>query len=147
MDRFKLLRAHCKWLLGVTAFVTFEGAAVAQTAEPTPGSVPTSGALPPDTVPAPPPVAATAAAAPPVTTAPPAPVAAAPEPPAPQPDKPTEPFAFGDFTWLNGTNRQHKALLDSPYFTELSSRRQLHRSLNRPDRQHGRRLDRALAKQ
>ena len=28
-----------------------------------------------------------------------------------------EPFAFGDFTWLNGNSRQHKALLDTPYFT------------------------------
>ena len=28
-----------------------------------------------------------------------------------------EPFAFGDFTWLNGNSRQHKPLLDTPYFT------------------------------
>jgi len=51
---------------------------------------------------------------------PPDPSQAAPAPraaePAPDP-KPAEPFAFGDFTWLNGTSRQHKALLDSPYFT------------------------------
>src|ERR1700730_4701119 len=33
---------------------------------------------------------------------------------APTPD---EPFAWGDFTWLNGNNRQHAALLDSKYFT------------------------------
>jgi opacity protein-like surface antigen len=43
------------------------------------------------------------------------------EPEAPAPsaasDKPAEPFAFGDFTWMNGTNRQHKAILDTPYFT------------------------------
>jgi opacity protein-like surface antigen len=32
-------------------------------------------------------------------------------------EKPSEPFAFADFGWLNGTNRQHKALLDSPVFT------------------------------
>jgi hypothetical protein len=32
-------------------------------------------------------------------------------------EKPAEPFAFGDFTWLNGNNRQTKALLDTPYFT------------------------------
>jgi hypothetical protein len=31
--------------------------------------------------------------------------------------KPAEPFAFGDFTWLNGNNRQSKAVLDTPYFT------------------------------
>ena len=29
----------------------------------------------------------------------------------------TEPFSFGDFTWLNGANRQKSALLDSKYFT------------------------------
>lgn len=29
----------------------------------------------------------------------------------------SEPFAWGDFTWLQGNNRQHKALLDSKYFT------------------------------
>jgi hypothetical protein len=31
--------------------------------------------------------------------------------------KPPDPFAFGDFTWLNGNDRQHTALLDSKYFT------------------------------
>ena len=35
----------------------------------------------------------------------------------PSDQKPSEPFAFGDFTWLNGANRQHKALLDTPVFT------------------------------
>jgi len=29
----------------------------------------------------------------------------------------TEPFAWGDFTWLNGQNRQKSALLDTKYFT------------------------------
>jgi opacity protein-like surface antigen len=29
----------------------------------------------------------------------------------------SEPFAWGDFTWLNGNDRQHEALLDSKYFT------------------------------
>jgi hypothetical protein len=29
----------------------------------------------------------------------------------------SEPFAWGDFTWLNGNNRQKSALLDSKYFT------------------------------
>jgi hypothetical protein len=28
-----------------------------------------------------------------------------------------EPFAWGDFTWLNGNDRRHIALLDSKYFT------------------------------
>ena len=40
--------------------------------------------------------------------------------PAPASTGPAEPFAFGDFTWLNGNNRQHKALLDSQYFSKLS---------------------------
>ncbi|HTA82816.1 MAG TPA: outer membrane beta-barrel protein [Bacteroidia bacterium] len=30
---------------------------------------------------------------------------------------PTEPFAFADFTWLNGNDRRHTDLLDSKYFT------------------------------
>ena len=29
----------------------------------------------------------------------------------------SEPFAFGDFGWLNGNNRQKNTLLDSKYFT------------------------------
>jgi hypothetical protein len=32
-------------------------------------------------------------------------------------DPHSEPFAFGDFTWLNGNDRRHTALLDSKYFT------------------------------
>ncbi len=28
-----------------------------------------------------------------------------------------EPYAWGDFTWLNGNDRRHTALLDSKYFT------------------------------
>ncbi|HXN56433.1 MAG TPA: outer membrane beta-barrel protein, partial [Myxococcales bacterium] len=35
----------------------------------------------------------------------------------PAPEPASEPFAWGDFTWLNGNNRQHSALLDSKYFT------------------------------
>lgn len=31
--------------------------------------------------------------------------------------KPTEPFAWGDFTWLQGNNRQTTSVLDSKYFT------------------------------
>ncbi len=30
---------------------------------------------------------------------------------------PAEPFAWGDFSWLNGGSRQTKRLLDGPYFT------------------------------
>ena len=41
-----------------------------------------------------------------------------PSPPSPpEPAKAAEPFAFGDFTWLNGSNRQTKPILDTPYFT------------------------------
>jgi hypothetical protein len=29
----------------------------------------------------------------------------------------SEPFAFGDFTWMNGNNRQKSSILDSKYFT------------------------------
>jgi opacity protein-like surface antigen len=51
----------------------------------------------------------------------PTPMAAAPAAPAadaqPAEEKPAEPFAFADFTWLNGNNRQKKAILDTPYFT------------------------------
>ncbi len=28
-----------------------------------------------------------------------------------------DPFSFGDFTWINGNDRRHSALLDSKYFT------------------------------
>jgi hypothetical protein len=53
-----------------------------------------------------------------VTVAPaPSSTEAAPAPAAPAEEKASEPFAFADFTWLNGTNRQHKAVLDTPYFT------------------------------
>jgi len=38
-------------------------------------------------------------------------------PPAPGDEGPEEPFAFGDFTWMNGANRQHRAILETPYFT------------------------------
>jgi hypothetical protein len=79
------------------------------------------------TAPAP---AETAAAAPPPAPAPaPQPTAAAPAPPAhvlPEaleaPDATTgvdnfTPFAFGDFTWLNGTSRNKDTVLDTKFFT------------------------------
>jgi hypothetical protein len=60
-------------------------------------------------------------AAPPAEPSAPAPV---PPPPArpsalapAEEEKPSEPFAYGDFTWENGASRQHKAVLDTPYFT------------------------------
>jgi hypothetical protein len=57
------------------------------------------------------------AAAPPSQAADPTEPASAPAPAPAADDKPSEPFAFGDFTWLNGANRQKKAILDTPYFT------------------------------
>ena len=36
---------------------------------------------------------------------------------APEGGAASEPFAFGDFSWLNGANRQHKALFDTDLFT------------------------------
>jgi hypothetical protein len=64
-----------------------------------------------------PPEPAAAPAEPAIPQAPPATPPAEPPAPSPEEAKPTEPFAFGDFAWLNGANRQHKALLDTPYFT------------------------------
>lgn len=49
--------------------------------------------------------------------APAAPPLAGPEPPAPAASSRPEPFAFGDFTWVNGNNRQPAALLETKYIT------------------------------
>jgi hypothetical protein len=46
-----------------------------------------------------------------------APAASSPKVAPDEEEEPSEPFAFGDFTWLNGNSRQHKAVLDTPYFT------------------------------
>ena len=40
-----------------------------------------------------------------------------PAPSAEKEEKPAEPFAFGDFTWLNGSSRQTEFPLDTPAFT------------------------------
>jgi len=80
------------------------------------------------TVPSPSPPASAPAPAPTSPAAPATPENKAPEPPpapfvptptvaSPADEKASEPFAFGDFGWLNGANRQHRALLDSPVFT------------------------------
>ena len=39
------------------------------------------------------------------------------ETPAPTEAAAAEPFAFADFTWLNGNSRQHNSILDTKYFT------------------------------
>jgi hypothetical protein len=112
MKRLTSLRRLCACAVAFGCLLRW-GEAAAQAPEPPPSP-------PSPTAPA----AATEAPAP--VTTPPGPAVAAPTPaisppPAPpaehQEEKPSEPFAFGDFTWLNGANRQHKALLDSPIFT------------------------------
>jgi opacity protein-like surface antigen len=55
-------------------------------------------------------------AAPAAAPAPAAVPAASADPPA-YAQSQSEPFAWGDFTWLNGNSRQHKAPLDTKYFT------------------------------
>src|SRR5437588_13128301 len=42
-----------------------------------------------------------------------APVRSAPEETVPPPKAPAEPFAFADFTWLNGNSRTHEPPLDT----------------------------------
>ena len=126
---------------------------------PPPAETPPPAAPPPAAAPAAPPPAASAAPAeppapaPPAATAPPAAPTAPAAAPAPGPfdgvaQTETEPFAFGDFTWLNGTSRQNKPVLDTPYFTgEFLVDVNYTASTNQPDRPHRRRLDGALAQQ
>ena len=84
--------------------------------------------LPPPTadVPAAAPAPAAAEVNPPAAPELPAPPTLAPIAPTPaeaptaaaaEDDKPKDPYAFADFTWLNGNNRQHKEVLDTPFFT------------------------------
>ena len=46
-----------------------------------------------------------------------APLAAQADPTRPAAPPASAPFAFGDFTWLNGNSRQKTSVLDSKYFT------------------------------
>jgi hypothetical protein len=86
-------------------------------AQPEP-ALPSDPAPPPPT-PAPPAASPTAPASPTVTPA----AAPAPAPPAPAPPEPpkqehaSDPFAYADFTWLNGNSREIETPLDSPVFT------------------------------
>jgi hypothetical protein len=120
MHRFRSLRMHCAWIVAAATFASIEPAARAQAQEP---PAPTGSAPAPAAPPPPVPTATPPASPPPPAAAPPAADVTAPPPtaeaaPAPAAEeKASEPFAFGDFTWLNGSNRQHKALLDSPIFT------------------------------
>jgi len=80
-----------------------------------PAPPPLAPILPPALMPPPPPAPVVVVVAPSATPTGPAP-AALPSAPS-EPAKAAEPFAFGDFTWLNGANRQTKPILDTPYFT------------------------------
>ena len=95
-----------------TAFAQPTPPAEAPPTEPAPA--PLAPSAPSNEPPAPAPITPA-----PITPAPitPAPITPAPSAPAPSEEKAKEPFAFGDFTWLNGSSRQTKALLDTPYFT------------------------------
>jgi|HubBroStandDraft_2_1064218.scaffolds.fasta_scaffold09436_3 hypothetical protein len=114
--------ARSGWIVGLASVMLVEGVALAQGASP-PAEAAPAAATSAAPQPAPSPAAAPAPGEPPPTGAPPSvdariPFAPTPPPaPAPAAEPVAEPFAFGDFTWLNGTNRQHSAILDSPLFT------------------------------
>ncbi len=80
----------------------------APAATPAPAPTPAAAPAPAAAAPAPVVVAPTPPPAPPATPPP-----AEPPAPAPASDAPAAPFAFGDFTWLNGGDRRHKAPLDT----------------------------------
>jgi hypothetical protein len=103
-------------------------------AQATPPPADTRPATPPDVPPAPPITVTTpaqpeasplpgtttpppSAPLPPSTPRPPAPAVTTPAPAPEEATKPAEPFAFGDFTWIQGGNRQKEKVLDSKYFT------------------------------
>jgi hypothetical protein len=125
MKRLRWLRTLCAGAVALACLLHFAGVSAAQAAEPPtpppPQPAPAPTAAPPGSAPASP----TPQEAVPSTALPPSPPLGQPLPPpppaapaaAPAEEKAAEPFAFGDFTWLNGSNRQHKALLDSPIFT------------------------------
>ncbi len=115
-----LSRARCAWIVAFVVWgaesVAYAQSTVPRESAPAPPAVPPEPTTTPFSAPAPQsprPSEPTLASAPTQSTAPlPAgPAAAA------SVEKPAEPFAFGDFAWLNGANRQHKSLLDSEYFT------------------------------
>jgi hypothetical protein len=131
MNRLTWLRTLCAGAVALACLLYFAGLSAAQVPEPPGPPAPPPATAPTTTGPG----VQSAAPAPPPTpqeTAPlnglppaaptgqpsPVPPAAAPAPaPAPAEEKAAEPFAFADFGWLNGSNRQHKALLDTPIFT------------------------------
>ncbi|MCL2448252.1 MAG: porin [Polyangiaceae bacterium] len=118
-------RTQCGFAVALACFGLLEGAARAQSPESDGGTL--DGAPPPPLPTTPPPgtavspEAASPAALPPAVAVPEPTLLSVPSVPPPaapeQQEKAADPFAFGDFTWLNGSNRQHKALLDSEIFT------------------------------
>jgi opacity protein-like surface antigen len=111
---------RCAEILAIAAFTSAASTALAQAPQPPPppGNPPPIPA-PPPAMPGQPAAPAAPAAVPSPAPPPPPPIPAEPPPPPPPPveERPAEPFAFADFGWLNGANRQHKALLDTPLFT------------------------------
>jgi opacity protein-like surface antigen len=116
MDRFISLGRRRTWLGAIAGVLCLEGASFAQ-APASPDQAPPPAAPPASSAPPAPPPLQSSTLAPESMPAAPGSTAPAPVPSAPAEEKPAEPFAFGDFTWLNGANRQHKALLDSDVFT------------------------------
>ena len=133
MNRLMLLRYHGVGVVALAVLASWEGTSRAQAAAPGPGPAPPpltarpptghEPSTPPPRVPPSGPPSTPAPPPPPADVVPPAaaaaataaaPADAAVEKP---PEKASDPFAFGDFTWENGANRQHKALLDSEMFT------------------------------
>src|ERR1019366_7961450 len=124
MNRFQWLRARCLWLGAFASCAALEGVAMAQAApvvdQPAPPAPPPTPPAPAAPPPAPAPPSTETPSAPPSAAAvvtPTAPSSTEAPAPAAAPEKASDPFAFADFTWLNGSNRQTKALLDSPLFT------------------------------
>jgi opacity protein-like surface antigen len=102
------LRSYCRWIVATASVIALERSSFAQVPAPS-----TAAPRFPAAIAAPPaPDASTIRQAPSSPAAP-----TPPDPPGEPHEKAAEPFAFGDFTWLNGSNRQHKALLDTPIFT------------------------------
>ena len=161
-------RASSAWLLSVAGVLLATGEARAQTTPaPEAPAAPPSPAAPaaPTATPAPPTVATPAPPTPPTTPiippetartppssdkgAPPkeaAPIAAAEK--AAEPSAPAEPFAFGDFAWMNGTSRHAQGgARHSLLHARVPARRQLHGLPEQPHRSHRRGLDDPLEEQ
>jgi hypothetical protein len=134
------LRTCCTWIVVLASAATMERASFAQAAAAPPApapappaAAPAPAATAPAPTPAPTPVTAPPPTPPPTTEPPPAATAAAAAPatpfapaapPAAPPPGPFDgiaqtesaPFSY-DFGWINGTSRQKKPVVDTPFFT------------------------------